>query len=86
MIRQIGIGQQVTYVAPPKEEGGKVTTKKATVIEVFGRTEARLDLSGDGKHTAIASYSEDKSVPNTFHFTDADAKAAPAQPSSTNGS
>lgn len=86
-------GQTVNYVAAPEKEGGKVTIKPAKIIDVISQPSedkpgaVRLDFSttkeGEGTHTAVANYSEDKTVENTFHS--ADEPAAPAKPS-PNGS
>jgi hypothetical protein len=72
---------KVNYVAPPKKEGAGVTIKPATVIEVVHEGVARLDLSGDGKDTALAQFSTDHSQPNTFDFIpESPATPAPAPP------
>ena len=56
-------GQTVNYVSAD----GKV--KQAKVVQVIADHIVRLDHSekGDGAHTALAHFNEDKKTPNTFH-------------------
>lgn len=63
-------GQTVNYVAAPDSPNGQPKIKKAKITDVISDNTVRLDHSeeGDGSHTALAHFSEDKSKSNTFHF------------------
>jgi hypothetical protein len=78
-------------VAPPARRGGQITQKQGVVIETFDDGSARIDLTelnsdgtpknpkeSPGHHTAIAFFSLDKSLENTFYLLDVEPAAAQA--------
>jgi hypothetical protein len=60
-------GQDVIYVGADKKQ------HKAKITEVFTQDCARVE-SDDGKHSAIAQFSDSGEI-NTFHFEPASPKA-----------
>lgn len=85
MTRTLALNSEVKVVCAPEKEGGRKTTKTATVIEVVTPTSARVAFDKEGNHTALVTYSLG-GEPNTFHYADEKVGEAAAAPNGSNGS